>query len=69
MTLHIASNFDGGNIIVKDASDPSNIRLDIRKDNESDFYQWFSFRVAGEKGTELCMIIENAGGAAYPRGR
>lgn len=68
MTLHISSNFDGGNIIVKDASDPLNIRLDIRKDNESDFYQWFSFRVAGEKGTELCMIIENAGGAAYPRG-
>ncbi|MEM9053963.1 MAG: M14-type cytosolic carboxypeptidase, partial [Pseudomonadota bacterium] len=68
MTLHISSAFDGGNIIVKDASDPQNIRLDIRKDHQSDFYQWFYFRVTGTEGTDLKMIIENAGGAAYTGG-
>lgn len=68
MTLHITSTFDGGNIIVKDASDPANIRLDIRKDSQSDFYQWFYFRVTGTKGTKLRMVIENAGGASYPKG-
>ncbi|MDJ0920375.1 MAG: M14-type cytosolic carboxypeptidase [Henriciella sp.] len=68
MTLNISSAFDGGNILVKDASDPSNVRLEIRKDNESDFYQWFYFRVTGERGQDIRLIIENAGGAAYPKG-
>ena len=68
MTLHISSAFDGGNIIVKEASDPQNIRLDIRKDHQSDFYQWFYFRVTGVEGTDLRMVIENAGGAAYTGG-
>ena len=68
MTLSIASTFDSGNIIVKDASDPANVRLAIAKDNESDFYQWFHFRVTGEKGQKLRLVIENAGSAAYPKG-
>lgn len=68
MTVNISSSFDGGNIIVKDASDPMNVRLDIAKDNQSDFYQWFYFRVTGPKGTQLRLVIENAGGAAYPKG-
>ena len=38
MTLHITSAFDGGNIIVRDAKDRSNIRLAIRPDNNSDFF-------------------------------
>ncbi|MEM6555943.1 MAG: M14-type cytosolic carboxypeptidase [Pseudomonadota bacterium] len=64
----ISSAFDSGNIVVKDASDPMNVRLDIAKDHQSDFYQWFHFRVSGEKGQNLRLIIENAGGAAYPKG-
>ncbi|MEM9179925.1 MAG: M14-type cytosolic carboxypeptidase [Pseudomonadota bacterium] len=64
----ISSAFDSGNIVVKDASDPMNVRLDIAKDHQSDFYQWFHFRVSGEKGQKLRLIIENAGGAAYPKG-
>ena len=68
MTLSIASTFDSGNIIVKDARDPANVRLAIAKDNESDFYQWFHFRVTGEKGQKLRLVIENAGSAAYPKG-
>jgi murein tripeptide amidase MpaA len=68
MNLHITDKFDSGNIIVKRADDPSDIRLDIRKDNGSDFYQWFHFRVTGGAGQDLVMKIENAGGAAYLEG-
>jgi murein tripeptide amidase MpaA len=68
MSLIISSAFDSGNIIVKDASDPANVRLEIAKDHQSDFYQWFHFRVTGEKGQKLRLIIENAGSAAYPKG-
>ena len=68
MPLSINSAFDGGNIIVKDQSDLKNIRLDIRKDNASDFYQWFYFRVSGAHGQDLRMVIENAKGAAFVGG-
>ena len=68
MSLIISSAFDSGNVVVKDASDPMNVRLNIAKDHQSDFYQWFHFRVSGEKGQKLRLIIENAGGAAYPKG-
>ena len=68
MSLQISSAFDGGNIIVKDASDPQNIRLEIARDHQSDFYQWFYFRVTGPAGSALNMVIENARDAAYPKG-
>ena len=68
MSLSISSGFDSGNIIVKDASDPNNVRLEIAKDHQSDFYMWFHFRVVGEKGKKVRLIIENAGGASYPKG-
>ncbi|MEO1324076.1 MAG: M14-type cytosolic carboxypeptidase [Pseudomonadota bacterium] len=68
MSVHISSAFDSGNIIVKDATDPSNVRLEIRKDHQSDFYQWFHFRVSGAQGQKVRLIIENAKDAAYPKG-
>jgi murein tripeptide amidase MpaA len=68
MTLHISDKFDSGNIIVKDASDPTNIQLDIRKDKDSDFYQWFHYRVTGARDQDLVMHLGNAGGAAYLEG-
>lgn len=64
----INSQFDSGNIIVNDASSPSDIRLEIRKDHQSDFYQWFHFRVSGVKDTPLTMTIEKADQAAYVDG-
>jgi len=66
--LHISSGFDSGNIIVNDASDPANIRLSIRKDTNSDYYQWFHFRLTGAQNQACRMVIENAGGAAYTGG-
>ena len=66
--MKISSNFDSGNINVIEADAPGNIRLSINKDNNSDFYQWFHFRLTGAKD-QLCAInIEEADGAAYPGG-
>lgn len=64
----ISDQFDGGNIRVIDASDASNIQLEIRKDNASDFLQWFSFRVEGNIGSTLRFSINNAGKSSYAKG-
>jgi murein tripeptide amidase MpaA len=66
--MKISSNFDSGNINVIEAEVPGNIRLSINKDNNSDFYQWFHFRLTGAKGQLCTLNIENAGGAAYTGG-
>ena len=68
MSLHISSAFDGGNIIVHSAKDPANIRLSIRADNNSDFFQWFYYRVSGIKDQALHMALENAKDAAFTGG-
>ncbi|WND01845.1 M14-type cytosolic carboxypeptidase [Temperatibacter marinus] len=64
----ITSAFDSGNIQVLDISNSSDIRLNIRKDTDSDFYQWFYFRLSGARNEDVGFSIENAGGAAYPEG-
>lgn len=66
--MHISSNFDGGNIICHASETPDNIRLSIRKDAHSDFYQWFYFRLSGAEGQACKMTIENAAGAAFKGG-
>ncbi len=66
--IQISHNFDGGNIIVKSAECVDDIKLEIRKDNGSDFYQWFYFRLSGAAGQDCRIGIENAGGSAYPAG-
>jgi len=66
--MKISSAFDGGNIICHDSSDPSNIRLDIRQDQDSEFFQWFYFRLSGAAGQDCALKLVNAGNAAYPKG-
>ena len=66
--MHISQAFDGGNIDIVAADDPSDIRLAIRKDHRSDFYQWFSFRLSGVTDTPCRISIVNADGAAYADG-
>jgi murein tripeptide amidase MpaA len=66
--MFISSQFDGGNIECLDSSDPANILLNIRADNQSDFYQWFYFRAANVKDLDCRYLITNAAGAAYTRG-
>jgi murein tripeptide amidase MpaA len=67
MTLSISTAFDAGNIRVLSATD-SSAALEIVKDHQSDFYQWFHFRVSGGAGKELTLTITNCAGSAYPDG-
>ncbi len=64
----ISSQFDGGNIECLGSSDAQNIQLRIREDNQSEFYQWFYFRVANVKKIDCRYVITNANGAAYTGG-
>ena len=66
--MEISQNFDGGNISVIECSDPAEIQLEIKKDNNSDFYQWFYFRLSGAKNQQCVLNILNAIRAAYPEG-
>ena len=49
--IQINAAFDSGNIDVVSTSGAT-ATLRIRKDSQSDFYQWFHFRVAGARGRE-----------------
>jgi murein tripeptide amidase MpaA len=73
VSIHIDDRLDSGNIEVLAANDPSDIQLRIRKDPPTDtpkgvteFFQWFHFRVAGQRGVPLTIRIMNAGQAAFP---
>jgi murein tripeptide amidase MpaA len=67
MTLSVTSPFDGGNIRLV-AIEGNRIDLEIAKDNSSDFYQWFYFRLTGAAGQAVELRILNCAGAAYPLG-
>ncbi len=68
MQITISSTFDAGNIEVIKADNPNDIQLKIRKDTNSDFLQWFYFRMQGAKDTDCKLNLLNAGEAAYPEG-
>ncbi|TQV84450.1 M14 family metallopeptidase [Aliikangiella coralliicola] len=63
--MQINSNFDGGNIRCLKCDDPSDIQLEIENDNNSDFYQWFYFRLTGAEGQDCQIKFANASGVAY----
>ncbi|WP_260483210.1 M14 family metallopeptidase [Sphingomicrobium flavum] len=67
MGINVSSAFDSGNIRLVSIQG-SEIELEIVADKDSDFYQWFHFRLTGGRGQELTLRITNAGGAAYPDG-
>lgn len=66
--MYINSNFDGGNINCLNIEQASDIQLEIKVDNQSDFYQWFYFRLTGAKAQNCSMKILNAGNSAYSDG-
>lgn len=71
MTMHVSAAFDSGNILVKagpDRAGPDCFDLEIVPDHQSDFYQWFHFRLFGAAGRTVTLRILNAGGSAYPGG-
>ncbi|PSS47035.1 M14-type cytosolic carboxypeptidase [Pseudomonas sp. BBP2017] len=64
--LHIDCNFDSGNILINDASDPRHVRLAIRPDTRSDHFQWFHFKASGlTPGQAHSFVLENAGQSSY----
>ena len=68
MTLNINCQFDSGNINVID-SQSNPVKLAIRHDHQSDFYQWFHFCVSGAQVQEkLQFSLTNAAGAAFAQG-
>ena len=65
--ISIDAAFDSGNIQVISITGAA-AKLRIARDNKSDFYQWFHFRVAGAAGRELELKIGDLNASAYPGG-
>jgi murein tripeptide amidase MpaA len=68
MSIQIFSHFDGGNIEVIDAADPSAVKLAITPDAGDEHLQWFHFQVCNARGQACVLSIENAGKVSYPDG-
>ena len=66
--MQISAQFDSGNINVIEADTPENIILEINQDNQSDFFQWFHFKLNNNVRTEHIMTIRNAGKSAFVDG-
>mgnify|MGYP000917413706 CR=1 FL=1 len=67
MTVTITSAFDAGNIRVLSLSDTL-AELEIVRDHESEFYQWFYFRLGNAAGKAIKLVLTNCGESAYPGG-
>lgn len=66
--VHISSNFDSGKIEVLQQDNPQDIQLNIGHDSNSEFLQWFHFRLQGAQGVPCTMRLLNAGESTYPEG-
>ena len=66
-SLFIDAGFDSGNIDVL-GIDGATARLAIRRDNESEFFQWFHFRVSAKAGEEVVLKLTGLNASAYPGG-
>lgn len=64
----INSQFDSGNINVISAELPGDIKLSIKKDNQSEFYQWFHFKLHSEAFVAHHVTIVDLEKSAYPEG-
>jgi murein tripeptide amidase MpaA len=65
--IAITAAFDSGNIEVISIAG-SEARLAIRRDRQSEFFQWFHFRVSGAARRELVLRLTGLAAAAYPGG-
>ena len=66
--MHISSQFDSGSINIVNATSPDDIQLTIPKDNQSEFAQWFHFRLVGEMFVTHSITISDLANSAYPAG-
>ncbi len=61
MPIAVSSTIPNGSIEVVDASDPSDIRLRLIRDQGADFMGYYHFRACGVRGTDCVFRIINAG--------
>ncbi len=66
--MKVSSQFDGGNIEIVDITRPDDAHLRIRLDSNSEFLQWFSFRVSEARDLPLTLHLDNAGKTSYAPG-
>lgn len=66
--MKIFSNFDSGNIEVVSIKDKDNIQLKIPNDNQSEFYQWFHFRLETQAEQAHTISLLDLKSSAYPDG-
>ena len=65
--IKIDAAFDSGNIEIV-SIDGATAQLRIPSDRNSEFAQWFHFRVSDAAGRELVLEIDQLAGSAYPEG-
>ena len=65
--INIDAAFDSGNIEVLSV-DGATAKLALRKDNASEFRQWYHFRVSGADGREVELRITGLNDSAYVKG-
>ncbi|NVD44825.1 M14 family metallopeptidase [Qipengyuania atrilutea] len=65
--INIDAAFDSGNIEVLSV-DGATAKLALRKDNASEFRQWYHFRVSGAEGREVELKITGLNDSAYVKG-
>ncbi len=66
--MKIFSNFESGNINVVKADSTDDIQLSIPADNNSDFAQWFHFRLESTAQVSHSFKFVNLSKSAYPEG-
>ncbi len=66
--ITISSNFESGNIKILEINSATDIQLEINKDTNSDFFQWFHFKVQSISGTDHVIRLMNAADAAFTEG-
>ena len=66
--MKIFSNFDSGSIEVVSIEDKDSIQLKIPNDNQSEFYQWFHFRLETQAEQAHTISLLDLKGSAYPEG-
>jgi murein tripeptide amidase MpaA len=65
--IQISAAFDSGNIEVQSVKGAEAV-LTIRRDEASEFFQWFHFRVSGAADRMMVLRLTGLGAAAYPGG-
>jgi murein tripeptide amidase MpaA len=68
MSIVVDSGFEAGNIELVDISSNGNIQVNIRKDNNAEFMQWFYFSIAGIEHKQCNVTFLNASQCSYPKG-